>query len=197
MVSGMLEVMTFYKPIKALVEENISIPGSLLRLAAVFLAFAAIISAISFAADYQGASSLSLQSEEFSVAALVGKLMVLGTILAAILLFAFFGSLAAFILSRAFSQKGGLERLLAVNYFLLASSSMLALLYFIPFAQFAGIIFLFLGVALYLYFLNESFEAMFGLSSGKNIVLLLAYIGVPPLLALGAMKLYAYITAIL
>ncbi len=174
--SQMFEVLTFYKPIKALVEEKHRLFISIAAMAAIFIIFAAIIAAFSAGADYVSANFGGAPQGFAAAGGLAGKLAPLPFFFALFLLGGLAGSVAVFAISRLFSKSGTLESLLAVNYFLIAACSMFVLVSFVPFAQFAGMIFLFMGAVLYLYFLNEVFEAMFAVSSGKGMMLLALYL---------------------
>jgi hypothetical protein len=91
-------------------------------------------------------------------------------------------SLIIFFISRIFSSKGELPKLIAINYFLAASACILAFVVMIPFAEFAGAVFITISMALYLYFTNEVFEKFFNISNLQSIILLIFYIGVPLLI---------------
>ncbi len=181
----MFEVMTFYRPVRTLVEEDMKISASLGKLLGVFVLFAAVISVVAAVASYPAI----LVSTGTFTAWLVAKLSFFPLLFACIFAYVLVGSAGAFLFSRLFSSKGSLERLLGVNYFLAAAASIFALLFFIPFSQFAGLLLLSLGAVLYLYFLNETFSAMFGLSHAKSILALLVYLIAPPLLLFGVVWL--------
>ncbi len=180
--SEMFEVMTFYRPIKALAEEGRGFFSSALALAAVFAAFSVVIAAVTAAMAFFSSGQFGETQLTQLAGQLTGKSLLMAVLFALVFAEAIIGTLFVFAFSRLFSNKGSIEELLGINFFILASASGFALVYFVPFSQFAGIIFLFLGVVLYLYFLNEAFEAMLGVSHGKSMVLLLLYFIVPAVL---------------
>jgi hypothetical protein len=69
-----------------------------------------------------------------------------------------------------------LIELFSAAYFITASLLPFFLIIFIPFGEFAGMLFFVLGIALYFYFLNLIFEKVFSTTPFQSMVLLIVYI---------------------
>ena len=92
---------------------------------------------------------------------------VLALLAAALLVFAF---------SRLFRAKGSLQQLLAVQLRVLSAINLFVLVVFIPFADFAKIIFLFLAVIFLPFFSLRVLDGLFSLTAIKSVVLMLFYL---------------------
>jgi hypothetical protein len=170
-IREMFDVMTFYKPIGIVVEENRNIFMSILLLTVVTLIYW-IISSAFLAIAY---SSNFLEN-------FLAKSWIFIGIFVFLIVQIPLSSTAVFIISRIFSSTGELKKLIAINYFLAASAGLLSFVIMIPFAEFAGAVFLAISFALYLYFTNEVFQKFFNISNLQSIILLIFYIGVPLLI---------------
>ena len=161
----MFDVMTFYRPVRLVAEERRGIADSLSKLAVVFIVFSAASLVLTAAVSFPEI-----------LGPLQAKCFVLLSLFTLIIVHMPFAAGAVFLASRLFTRSGGFPQLLSVSYFLAASASIFILVYFIPFAEVAGLLFIVLGTALYLYFLNESFEQLFGVSHAKSLLLLIVYL---------------------
>ena len=161
----LVDVMTFYKPIHILAEEGKPLMVSLLSLLLVFVFYGVVF--VGLSALMSGAfSSEMLQSPEMKTLEKAFAFLILQVPIA---------TTAAFILSRIFTRKGSLAGIISVNYFLCACAALFALVTIIPYAQFAGLLLFLLSGILYLYFLEESFEKLFEISSLKSVGLTIVY----------------------
>lgn len=164
----MFDVMTFYKPVGIVVEEQRSLFMSVMLLVVVTVGYWLIASVLS---AFASQSDIITQFITRSVAFFALFFIILFQVP--------LSSLAVFFVSRLFSSKGDLIKLMALNFFLVASAGLLMFVVMIPFAEFAGAVFLIIGGAIYLYFTNEVFEKMFGVPHFQSIILLIFYFGVP------------------
>ncbi|VVB99267.1 Uncharacterised protein [uncultured archaeon] len=161
----MLDVITFYKPIGVIAEEGISVGRSLAALAIVFAEFILLSASLGFFLSFLKVIEFSLGSLALPAEAFFCLAVSLPA-----------SSLVIFAFSRIFSREGSLRAVVASNYFILASCSLLMLVVTLPLFAFAGIITLPLGAALYLYFLEGLFEKAFSVGSAVSFILLMLYI---------------------
>ena len=157
--------MTFYKPIDSVFAEKMDVFHSLLGLSWVCLVFFIYASLFSVFSGF-----------EFLFKNIVDNAIFFGGYFFAGLVYIPFTSFVIFLISRLFSRKGNIVRLVSLNYFIFASASLFILIFFVPLLEFAGLILFPLGVILYLYFLNELLEKMFELSPAKSILLTVIYV---------------------
>lgn len=164
-IREMFDIMTLYKPLNVLIDEGKSVVGSVLRLFGVFLFFSLL------------ALLPGLMNTDTAFQFFLNNILPIWIFFSFLVLQATFSSIAVYALSRFFSGKGTFTGFLGLNFFLLACSSVFTLVSVVPFAEFPGLILFFLGWALYLYFLGELIEIMFGLSFIKSLGLLVVYLG--------------------
>jgi len=161
----MFDVMTFYKPVATVFHEQKKIQLSLFSMLAFFLIFFVIASFLTALKDFSAFPG--------SLIELFLRLLVIFFIL---LVHVPFSSGLTFLISRLYTKKEKIGKFIETNYFLVAAASPFILIFFMPFAEFAGQILMALGVILYLYFAGESIEMHFGLSPMKSFLLSLLYI---------------------
>ena len=161
----MFDIMTFFKPVRVLTEEKRPVSSSLASLFSVFAVFLVFSVLLSAALNFSN-----------PVNAAIKKSIEVCSLFALMLLHVPISSFFVFIFGKLFSGKGDFGQILSVFYFLAASSSLFMFLYFVPFAEFAGIVLLALGLLLYFYFVNECIQAFFALSNTKTFFMLLFYI---------------------
>lgn len=175
----MFDLVTFLKPVHVLVEENRKIYAEIIRLIFVVFIYWAVSSILVFAFNYNTwYVTLAANSVVFAVYLFVVLVQIP------------VGSFVSYIISRFFSQKGDILNLITVNYFLAASASLLILVGFLPYAEFASLILTIMGFALYMYFLNEIFEKIFSISPMQSLILLVFYLAFPALI----LALYWFLT---
>lgn len=184
----MFEFMTLYRPVNAVVAEERGIGYSIYGLLMVFLFYAIVITFFSVMVD--NLSFFSPPATGFTVsAATANRLLTLPLVFVFVLVQVPICSGAVFLVSRLFSKNGSFQKILALNYFIVSSTSLFTLLLLVPLAEFAGMVMLFLGVALSLYFLNEAFEKVFAVQSSVSVGLLILYLGLTVVLLLGFLSL--------
>ena len=163
----MFDVMTLFKPAGIILQNPQKIEVSFIAVIVSYVLFLVISSAL-----------LLLKGLGTFVPSLIALAVRSGLILFVILIHVPLASGVVFLLSRIFSRKGQLTHFVSVNYFFAAASTIFVLVFFVPFAEFAGQILLALGVILYSYFVNEAIEKLFELSPAKAFLLLLVYLAV-------------------
>jgi len=179
----MFDVMTLFKPIHIVAQEPRNVSTSFANLFLVFLVYFIGVIALTVAFNVDAFVSAPLDL-------LTDILIIFPSIFFFIFVAIPISSISVFLLSRIFSKTGNMIQFLSVGYFLASASSLFALVIFVPFAEFAGLILLFLGIVLFLYFLNEVMETMFAVSPAQSLFLLLIYLAVPTMFMLVVLTLF-------
>jgi hypothetical protein len=169
----MFDVATLYKPVKIVVEEKKSILFSLLYSFVYLVFFVVITAALTLIFNFQAFF------EE-----MLWKSIAMFFVVLAFLASAPFPLVLVFVVSRFIvKSKNRFEKLaeklielFSAAYFITASLLPFFLIIFIPFGEFAGMLFFVLGIALYFYFLNLIFEKVFSTTPFQSMVLLIVYI---------------------
>lgn len=161
----MFDVMTFYKPIKLVVQEQKSILYSLIIIFIFFFFFSALSIALK--------AILTFTVDVPSLVDVVSRMLFL---LLFLVVHVIFSSLAVFSLSRIIARRGSFTKLLSTNFFLVASATPFLLVIFIPFADFAGLLLFFLGTMIYLIFIYEAIANIFTITTLKTFLLLFLYV---------------------
>ncbi|PIN85444.1 MAG: hypothetical protein COV47_02115 [Candidatus Diapherotrites archaeon CG11_big_fil_rev_8_21_14_0_20_37_9] len=166
----LFDVLTFYKPIMTIVQEEKPILNSIITFFLVFFTFFVPIILLVLAFNF---SSLNI---------------VLDKGLGMLLLFLHFfinvplSSVVVFFISRVFTKEGNLVIFMGTNFFVMAGIIPFFLMVNVPLAEFAGLIFMALGIFLYFYFIFAILESMFKLSPLKTFFLWLIYFAMTPIL---------------
>ena len=175
----LFDVMTFYEPINNVIETDKPIQQSIISMFSFFLIFFLISVILETISNF-----------ELNVLNIINKGTQFFLILVLFLVHVPLATIVIFSISRLFSKKGTLKKLLSANYFFATAVSPFVLIFFVPFAEFAGQILLFVGLGIYFYFVNESIEKIFEFSPLKTLLFSFFYIGVFVSLAYGLFSIF-------
>ena len=166
-IRSLFDIISFYKSVPELITETKSVASAAVDFIAVALLY--FVSSVFLKIVFFISSPEKLPEVLLLMVLFFGFVLaeVLALLAAALLVFAF---------SRLFRAKGSLQQLLAVQLRVLSAINLFVLVVFIPFADFAKIIFLFLAVIFLPFFSLRVLDSLFSLTAIKSVVLMLFYL---------------------
>jgi len=166
-IRSLFDIISFYKSVPELITETKSVASAAVDFIAVALLY--FVSSVFLKIVFFISSPEKLPEVLLLMVLFFGFVLaeVLALLAAALLVFAF---------SRLFRAKGSLQQLLAVQLRVLSAINLFVLVVFIPFADFAKIIFLFLAVIFLPFFSLRVLDGLFSLTAIKSVVLMLFYL---------------------
>ena len=166
-IRSLFDIISFYKSVPELITETKSVASAAFDFIAVALLY--FVSSVFLKIVFFISSPEKLPEVLLLMVLFFGFVLaeVLALLAAALLVFAF---------SRLFRAKGSLQQLLAVQLRVLSAINLFVLVVFIPFADFAKIIFLFLAVIFLPFFSLRVLDGLFSLTAIKSVVLMLFYL---------------------